>query len=58
MTTRTRITLLLAVVLLGAMLLGCDGIDGTGDARREWNRDVAGRQRGLVRPTATVEVIE
>ena len=53
MTTRTTI-LLLAIALIAFTLCACDEVDGTGDARREWQGEVLGRQRGLERPTATV----
>ena len=55
MTTPIRIAiLLLAIVLIAFTLCACDEVDGTGDARREWNREVTGRQRGFQRPTPTV----
>ena len=59
MTTHTRLMiLLLAIALLAFTLCACDEVDGTGDARREWQREVLGRQRGLERPTPTVEVTQ
>ena len=49
MTTRTRIILALAIVLVGVMLCACldDG------EREEWFNQVNSRQRGLERPTVT-----
>ena len=61
MTTRIRTLILILVLAAVAFTLcACDELDGTGDARREWNRNVTGRQRGIERPTVTppVEVAE
>ena len=55
MTTRIRtLILILAIALIAFTLCACDELDGTGDARREWQQEVLGRQRGLQRPTPTV----
>ena len=55
MTIRIRTLLLLAIALVAFTLCACDELDGTGDARREWQREVLGRQRGIERPTVTGE---
>ena len=55
MTTRARtLILLLCIALVAFTLCACDEVEGTGDARREWQREVLGRQRGIERPTVEV----
>ena len=54
MTTCDRtLILLLCIAVVAFTLCACDEADGTGDARREWQREVLSRQRGLERPTMT-----
>ena len=54
MTTRTRtLILLLCIAIVAFTLCACDEVEGRGDARREWQREVLGRQRGIERPTPT-----
>lgn len=55
MTTRIRTLILILILALVAFTLcACDEVEGTGDARLEWQREVLGRQRGIERPTVEV----